>query len=156
MRRVCLLLREWSPSLADKLLGACENNVFSDSGMPRYDVLSAEIIALVSLGRTEEARMRADELLSYDLPENNVDLLKCSEAFIAARCHDGAREYLEELETVLPTETVLLKAATANYATGDYFAARDELSRLLTVYSAQYYRAQTAPNASRFGSCGNR
>lgn len=122
------------PSLADKLLGACENNVFSDSGMPRYDVLSAEIIALVSLGRTEEARMRADELLSYDLPENDVDLLKCSEAFIAARCHDGAREYLEELETFLPTETVLLKAATANYATGDYFAARDELSRLLTVY----------------------
>lgn len=122
------------PELASKLLGACGDNLFTDNGMPRYDVLSAEIIALVALGRSEEASMRADELMTYDLPENDVDLLKCAEALIAARCHDGAREYLEELETVLPNESVLIRAAISNYASGDYFAARDELTRLLATY----------------------
>ena len=122
------------PALAEKLLGACENNLFADNGMPRYDVLSAEIISLVSLGRNEEARMRSEELISYDLPENDLDLLKCSEAFIAARFHDGAREYLEELAAIVPNRSTLFKSAVASMATGDYFAARDALARLLALY----------------------
>ncbi len=122
------------PVLADKLLGACENNRMSENGMPRYDVLSAEIIALASLGRMDEASMRADDLLNFDLPEDDVNLLKCSEAFVIVRCHEGVREYLDEFVSFFPNKTVLLNSALANTALGDYYTARDELARLLCMY----------------------
>lgn len=73
--------------LAQKLLSACDETL--SSGEPRQDVLAAKIIALVSLDRLEEADAVADDLLAMELPESDLDMLKCGIAMLELGYYEG-------------------------------------------------------------------
>lgn len=117
--------------LAQKLLSACDETL--SSGEPRQDVLAAKIIALVSLDRLEEADAVADDLLAMELPESDLDMLKCGIAMLELGYYEGALDYLEELTNEVFDETLLSVTALAELAAGDAARAREMFSEVLII-----------------------
>ena len=128
--------------LSTKLLAACDEGM-KGSDFPRQDIIATKIVSLVSLGRLEEAEIAAEDLMSLELPDNDVDLLKCAIAMMVIEYHDGAVDYLEELTNDVFEENLVYLNAIANLNAGDKDRAKELFSEVLVInphnVGAKYY-----------------
>lgn len=118
--------------LATKLLAACEEGL-SGGDYPRQDILATKVVALVALGRIEDAEIAAEDLMSLELPDNDADLVKCAVAMMAVEYHDGAVDYLEELSNDVFEENLVYLNALANLNAGDKDRAKELFSEVLVI-----------------------
>ena len=126
---------------AKKLLEVC--NITLDKDPDNINALATKTEALAALGNLSEACELADEIRSFDVSGDLVELMKCAFAMLAVGDDEGVAEYTEEILTFCEELNVLLLTAIANINIGDYLRAKELLSYVLRIVPshpvASYY-----------------
>lgn len=116
---------------ASKIVTACNNSL--EKNPDHIEAIATKIQALVSLNRLDEAKDAAEELKSFEMSDDIIELIKCAMAMISVGDDEGTLDYLEEISFHSSEEAVLILTAIAYINSAAYSDAKETLSEIFRI-----------------------